>query len=189
MAFRRGFKSQCERRAVEFRRQFGVSDSGPLSADRLAKELNVVVMSSNDVRGLSGDAKAVLADDADDSWLALTMRMGARHLVIHKPVRKDSRRNSIVMHELSHTILGHQLAAAFILDDGSMAPGNFNQEQEYEADWLAGTLLLPRPALLSIRRRALKDHEACDEHLVSLEMLRWRMQMTGVASQLGRRTA
>lgn len=186
MAFRRGFKSQCERRAVEFRRQFGVGDAGPLSADRLAKEMNVLVLSANDVRGLSADAKAVLGDEADDSWLALTMRMGASHLVIHKPVRMSSRRNSVVMHELSHIILGHQLATAFILDDGSLVPGNFNQEQEDEADWLAGTLLLPRPALLSIRRRALKDHEATSEHLVSLDMLNWRMRMTGVDHQLSR---
>jgi IrrE N-terminal-like domain len=189
VAFRRGFKSQCERRAVEFRRQFGVADAGPLSADRLAMELNVLVWSASDVRGLSVDSKAVLADEADDSWLALTMRMGASHLVIHKPVHMSSRRNSIVMHELSHIILGHQLAVAYILDDGSMAPGNFNQEQEDEADWLAGTLLLPRPALLSIRRRALKDHEACREYLVSLDMLKWRLRMTGVDFQLNRQFA
>ena len=43
MPFRRGFKSQCERRAAEFRKQFGLSDQGALSADRLAKELRVTV--------------------------------------------------------------------------------------------------------------------------------------------------
>ena len=99
------------------------------------------------------------------------------------------RRNNIIMHELSHIILGHQLAKAYLLDDGSMVPGNFSQDQEDEADWLAGTLLLPRPALMSIRRRGLNDLKACDEHLVSVDMLKWRLRMTGVDFQLGRQIA
>ena len=35
-----------------------------------------------------------------------------------------------------------------------------NKEQEDEASWLAGCLLLPRDALFSIRRRRLSDEEA-----------------------------
>ena len=189
MAFRRGFKSQCERRAVEFRRQFGLRDDDALSADRLAEELRVTVWSSEDVDGISLNARSVLNDEADQSWSALTMRMGADHLVVHKPVSSNGRRNNVIMHELAHIILGHELAKACILEDGSLVPGNFDQDQENEADWLAGTLLLPRPALMSIRRRRLSDKDACEEHLVSQEMLKWRFRMTGVDYQLARRRA
>lgn len=187
MSFRRGYKSQCERRSVEFRKQFGLSDHAALSADQLAEELQVTVWSTNDIVGISESARSVLNDETDQSWSALTMRLGTAHLVVHKPVSSIGRRNNVVMHELAHIILGHELSQACILEDGSLVPGNFDQDQEDEADWLAGTLLLPRPALLSIRRRQLSDLAACEEHLVSPEMLKWRFRMTGVDYQLSKR--
>jgi hypothetical protein len=187
VAFRRGFKSQCERRSVEYRKQLGVNASGPLSADRLADHLGVTVWSVNDVEDLGTENLSVLTDEADDSWAALTMRMGPSHLVVYKPVSSSGRRNNVIMHELSHIILGHELAQAFLMEDGSLVPGNFDQDQEDEADWLAGTLLLPRPALLSIRTQSIPDEVACDQYLVSREMLTWRARMTGVDYQLSRR--
>lgn len=187
MPFRRGFKSQCERRSVEFRKRLGLSQDSALSAKRLALELGVTVWSADQVSGIGSDMMDVLTDESDQSWSALTMRIGPDHLVVFKPVTSEGRRNSVIMHELSHIILGHKLAAACILDDGSLVPGNFDQDQEDEADWLAGTLLLPRPALMSIRRRRLSDDAACEEHLVSQDMLKWRFRMTGVDYQLARR--
>ena len=188
MPFRRGFKSQCERRSVEFRKQFGLSKDAALSADTLAEELAVTVWSVDDVSGVSAAANCVLVDANDRSWSALTMRFGPHHLIVYKPVPSYRRRNSVIMHELSHIILGHELASACILDDGSLVPGNFNQDQEDEADWLAGTLLLPRPALISIRRRGISDSAACEEHIVSQDMLKWRLRMTGVDYQLSQKS-
>lgn len=189
MAFRRGFKSQCERRSVEFRRQLGLEPIDPLPADRLAEHLGVTVWSVADVHSLSANDLAVLTDDKDDSWAALTMRIGTDDLVIYKPVNSIGRRNNVIMHELSHIILGHDLAEACLLEDGALVPGNFDQDQEDEADWLAGTLLLPRPALMNIRARQLANHIACENYLVSAEMLQWRIRMTGVDYQLSRRRA
>lgn len=189
MAFRRGFKSQCERRADEFRRTLRLRSADPLSALSLAEHLNVVVWSVADVSGLDAQDVDILSDEAENSWSALTMRLGTDDLVIYKPVPSLGRRNNVIMHELAHIILGHNLAAACVLEDGSLVPGNFSQDQEDEADWLAGTLLLPRPALLSIRAQRLTDREACDRYLVSGEMLAWRFRMTGVDYQLARRSA
>lgn len=186
MAFRRGFKSQCERRSVEFRRQLGLNQTDPLSADLLAKHLGVTVWSVADVAALGVEDVATLSDESDDSWSALTMRIGTDNLVIYKPVSSAGRRNNVIMHELSHIILGHDLADACIMDDGSLVPGNFDQDQEDEADWLAGTLLLPRSALISLRRRRIADQVACHLYLVSQEMLTWRLRMTGVDYQLAR---
>lgn len=187
MAFRRGFKSQCERRAVEYRKQLGLDATAPLSAEALARHLGITVWSTKDIESLSDDDMLVLNDSNDDSWSALTMRVGPSNLVIYKPVASLGRRNNVVMHELSHIILGHKLAQAFIMEDGSLAPGNFDQEQEDEADWLAGTLLLPRPALLAIHNRRMPNQVACEHHLVSNDMLTWRMRMTGVSFQMQRR--
>lgn len=187
--FRRGFKSQCERRSVEFRKELDLLSVDPLSADSLAKRLNVTVWSTADVAGIPTEHLSVLNDESDDSWSALTMRLGLSNLVLYKPVSSAGRRNSVIMHELAHIILGHELASACILEDGSLVPGNFDQDQENEADWLAGTLLLPRPSLMSIRKRRLDDQTACDRYVVSPEMLHWRIRMTGVDYQLSKARA
>lgn len=186
MAFRRGFKSQCERRSVEFRKQLGLTPTDRMSADRLADHLGVTVWSVHDVVRLNSEDRATLCEEVDESWSALTMRIGTENLVIYKPVSSRGRRNNVIMHELAHIILGHDLAEACIMEDGSLVPGNYCQDQENEADWLAGTLLLPRPALMWIRRRRLTERAACDHYLVSTEMLTWRVRMTGVDYQLAR---
>lgn len=189
MAFRRGFKSQCERRSIEFRKQLGAPPAGALRADDLAQALSVTVWSTNDIADINAADLELLNDNEDGSWSALTMRIGAANLVVYKPVNSEGRRNSVIMHELSHIVLGHELAEACILDDGSLVPGNFSQDQEDEADWLAGTLLLPRPALVSIRQRQLSDIDACRQYIVSKDMLNWRMRMTGVDYQMARQRA
>jgi len=186
VAFRRGFKSQCERRSVEFRKQVGAAPTAPMLARDLARVIGVTVWSTTQIAGISREHLDVLNDQADDSWAALTMRVGASNLIVYKPVQSAGRRNNAVMHELAHIILGHELAQACLLDDGSLVPGNFDQEQEDEADWLAGTLLLPRSALMLIRERHLVDSDACLEYGVSQDMLNWRIRMTGIDYQLSR---
>ena len=65
-----------------------------------------------------------------------------------------------------------------------MALRTHNEEQEQEANWLAGCLLLPREALLLIRRKGSEDEDACAEYGVSPAMLRFRFNVTGVNAQL-----
>ena len=89
------------------------------------------------------------------------------------------------MHELAHIILGHELASGMLTEAGHFVPSTYNQDQEDEAAWFGGTLLLPRPALLWMRSRRLTDDEAATHFGVSLDLLRWRVRMTGIDYQLG----
>ena len=110
--------------------------------------------------------------------------METNHLIIYKSGQSAARINSVVMHELSHVILGHELADAVLLDDGSLVPDNFSQDQEAEADWFGGTLLLPRPALFKIVKDQTPDRIAQEHYGVSSEMLVYRTRMTGVRYQM-----
>ena len=56
----------------------------------------------------------------------------------------------------------------------------FDRNKEDEAKWLSGSLLLPRDALLHIRRRKLGDEEACETYGCSKEMLNYHLRVTGV---------
>ena len=187
MAFRRGFKSQCERRSVEIRKSLNLTTVCPLSAFDLAQHFDVTVWSTEDVHGLTTDDHLCLSTEDDDCWSALTLRIESDHLVIYKSGQSDARVNSVVMHELSHIILGHELADAVLLSDGSLVPSNFSQDQEDEADWLGGTLLLPRPALLKMVQDQTADAIAQRHYGVSTEMLIYRTRMTGVRNQMRNR--
>lgn len=171
---------------MQFRKDLGLSDTDPLDAKKLAKLIDVTVWCANQINKVDIQDMTVLCDESDTSWSAFALRIGTKHLVVYKPVASQGRLNSVVMHELSHIILGHKLAKAGVLSDGSLAPANYDQEQENEADWLAGTLLLPRPALMKIKRMQLSDDQACEIFKVSRQMLTWRTRMTGINKQFRR---
>ena len=156
----------------------------PLSAMDLAEHVGVKVWSAAEVDGLSNEDLNQLTVKDNESWSAFTLRVRDRHLIVFNPGQSPPRINSVVMHELSHIMLGHELASVGITEDGHLIPSNYDQDQEHEADWLGGTLLLPRPALLAIRRTNLTDDQAMIEFQVSGQMLNWRFRMTGVDYQL-----
>lgn len=181
---RRGFKSQCERRSTELRKRLGLRPAEPFSAFDLADHVGVTVWSTAQVEGL-GKADLVQLTETDmESWSAFTLRIRDRHLIVFNSGQSEPRVNSVVMHELSHIMLGHELASAGMTEDGHLIPSNYDQDQEHEADWLGGTLLLPRPALLAIRQKKLTDEQAMDKFQVSQQMLTWRFRMTGVDYQI-----
>lgn len=181
---RRGFKSQCEKRSASMRSDLGFAPDDPLSALKLSKCFRTVVWTEQDIRGLNDADLVQLTHKDPDSWSAFTMRVGEHHLIVFNSTQSAPRQNSVVMHELAHIILGHELTSASLTEDGHFVPTTYDQDQEDEADWLAGTLLLPRPALLRIRRMGMSDEQAIDAYAVSQQMLTWRFRMTGVDYQL-----
>lgn len=187
MTFKRGFKSQCERRSAEIRKQLGFAPADPLKAKQLADSLGVSIWSTDDVDGLSNEDHHQLTIKDSDAWSAFTLRIENNHLIVFNPSQSDERINSVCMHELSHIVLGHRIHDVQHTTAGHLVPGNFDKEQENEADWLAGALLLPRPALLDIRHRGLSDYQIKEEYSVSIDMIRWRFRMTGVDYQLSNR--
>jgi len=60
---------------------------------------------------------------------------------------------------------------------------SYDKIYEEEADWLSSCLLLPREALVDIKRRGMSDAEAAEDFGVSVRMLSYRMAMTGVNRQ------
>lgn len=166
------------------RSDIGLRPDSPLSAFDLADRFETTLWSEKDISGVGEDDIAQLTSVDADSWSAFTIRIRSSHLVVYNSSQSDPRRNSVVMHELAHIILGHELTSASLTEDGHFVPTSYDQDQEDEADWLAGTLLLPRPALLNIRRAGLADQQASEEYMVSQQMLTWRFRMTGVDYQL-----
>jgi hypothetical protein len=185
---KRGFKSQCERRAVELRRQLRRAPIDPLPALDVAKYFEVAVLSPNEIQGISDEDLNHLLREGSNEWSGFTLRISGRHLIVVNTAQSKRRQSSVLMHELAHIILGHQLATGTISADGHFVPANYDQDQEDEAAWLGATLLLPRPALLWMRRVLMPNDQAATHFEVSPDLLTWRIRMTGIDYQLAATT-
>ena len=90
-------------------------------------------------------------------------------------VHSCGRQASDIARELAHSLLWHELAPGFDGDDMR----DWNAEQEEEAQWLAGALLIPEEAALCIVRRKLSLENAARLYGTSIDMVRGRINVTG----------
>lgn len=186
--FERGFKSRCERLAAAKRADLGLSASDPLCPFQLASLMGIKVWFPEQIPGLDDAALRVLLRNDNKTpscWSAVTIVEGKRILMILNSSHSKGRQGSDLMHELSHRILDHAPQEADISPGGIMLLKDYDKQQEGEADWLSGSLLLPREALVWIHHQAMDEEEAAKMYGVSLAMLRYRMNITAVK----RRTA
>jgi Zn-dependent peptidase ImmA (M78 family) len=185
----RGFAAEAERTAASLRQELGLRPHERLCAFHLCEHLRIRVAVAEQVEGLSADSLEILDHPSGKSWSAVTIPYHASqrtsYLIIHNQVHSPARQQSNVMHEVAHILQGHTLSA---VDTGNGLPDYmrlYPEEQELEANCLGWTLLLPRAALLHKLSNGW-DHAAIMEHYqVSAEMVRLRINSTGVLRQLG----
>lgn len=186
--YERGFKSWCEKVALQQRCELKLSPSDPLDAHALANHLEVLVWRAGEIPGLEAEALCTLTKDDPDSWSAVTICTSTKDLIILNPTHSAARQASDITHELAHIIIGHEPARVDVTEDGLLILNTYNKQQEDEAKWLSSCLLLPRPALLLIRARRLDFEVAAQRYGVSLQMLTYRMNVLGLTKTLTRRT-
>ncbi len=182
--FRRGFKTWSEQTALRARQKLKLSPSSPLDPLRLAELLGLFVLQPNDLSDLGEELRLRLVNVHRDCWSAITVSDGSCHLIVVNSSHAKTRLNSSLAHEIAHIIVGHEPSMMFMNSTSRMALRTYNEEQEEEANWLGGCLLLPREALMLIRRTGRSDEDACSDYGVSSAMLRFRFNVTGVDAQL-----
>ena len=181
----RGFKTRCENISIEIRKNLDLKKTDPLSPEALAEYLGVYLLKPIDIENLSEKSRTQLLRKDKDSWSAVTISYLGVDIIAYNPTHSKWRHSSDIMHELSHIILGHKPSqVVFITPETQIALRDYNQDLEEEATWLSGCLLLPREALLSIRRSGISDADACHEYGVSIDLLTFRMNKTGINSQI-----
>jgi Zn-dependent peptidase ImmA (M78 family) len=184
--FERGFKAWCERYSLEKRSALGLAAHAPLDARALAAHLGIRVWTPEDVPGLGPEAISVLLRNdgmTPSDWSAVTLVVGSRVVVIQNSSHSPARQASDLTHELAHRIRGHDAKEVSVSADGLMLLSSYEKAEEEEADCLSGSLLLPREALVSIKRRRLDAEAACLQYGVSARMLQYRISMTGINRQ------
>ncbi len=182
----RGFKSWSEEVSQQLRDELGVAKFGPLDPDKLAGALGIELWTPTDVPGLSSEVSRRLTGVHAECWSAVTITNSERSIIIFNPAHTGGRRTSDITHELAHVLLGHEPGLVFMAPRSGVVLRTHDKDQEAEASWLAGALLLPRDALLHIIKRKFPDSEACKMYGVSGQLLQYRLNVTGVRIQFAR---
>lgn len=178
---RHGFKTEAERISLELRAELGLAAGDRLDCLRLADHFCVPVVALPDLRGDGARAESIAQlRDPDAKFSAVTVCAGTRRIIVYNPSHPPGRRANSLAHELSHIIHEHPMSPAF----GPGGCRQWDERCEAEADWQAGTLLVPRDgAFVFLRRNPIVTNGA-DHFGVSLPLFKWRINQTGVTQQL-----
>lgn len=184
----RGFKSWSERVAQTLRDEMGLEAEDPVDPFELVKILGVEIWTPSEVPGLPSDVLDQLLQVDPWGWSAVSLDLpGDRCLLIYNPRKSAGRQASDIIHELAHFILEHKPATIILSPDGGLAMRTFNPKQEDEANWLGWSILLPRSALLKSRRKGLDIGDIAKHYRVTESLVRFRLNKSGVDTQLNAR--
>ena len=181
---RRGFKTWCENAAWGYRRDLQLQKHDRLDPRDLARHIGVAIWAPKDIRGLDQAVLHHLLDVDPDSWSAVTLTVGQTSVIITNSSHPNTRQNNSLTHELSHLIINHEPAKAFVTTDGMMVMNHYNLTHEEEANCLSSTLLVPREGLLHLLSLRWNDERIATHFAISMDLLRMRKNVTGVARQL-----
>ena len=185
---RRGFKTEAETLSVELRQELSIRDRDPIDVFQLAADLAIPVeMLSSFGGGLSAGALEVLTQTELSAFSGITIHHGFRRLVVLNDAHTDARQRSSLAHELAHALLGHPPSPL----TNAIGERHYDKGIEAEANWLAGAILIPGVAARYIAFNCPDRNAAAKKYLVSIEMLSYRLQVTGalaIVKRTGKRS-
>jgi Zn-dependent peptidase ImmA (M78 family) len=181
---KRGFKKIAEDKSSEIRKELGLKPTDFLCAFKVCDYLRIPIlditrlgMDDANLKNLQGEGKSL--------WSAATIPLGNNEFaIVHNTLHSDARQQSNLMHEIAHILCGHETENTEKIGPLSGLMRSYNPEQEEEADWLGSTLQLPRQALISALRRNLTFDEISLAYTASIEMVSYRVNITGVKHQV-----
>ena len=184
MALRRGFKAEAERRAKDTWTAMDLKPGDRMDAVALAEHFGCLIRAADAL--VPREKLEELFGIQDNAFFACTFRLrDRRHAIVFNPLMEETRRNSDVAHEVAHIVLDHRLSRLGHLD--GVAFLSCDPQQEEEAAWLSGCLVLPRFALVHDLTRGQRPGDIARRRVLSKQMVDYRIRVTGVDRQLAAR--
>jgi Zn-dependent peptidase ImmA (M78 family) len=176
---RRGFKAEAERQAEQLRKDMGLTPYDALDTAVLARHVGADLRSADE---LTSRAKLQTLEELQPGcFSACTFTLGESHTIVYNPLASPARTQSDIAHEVAHIIRGHELKT--VQSVGGLTFFTCDPDEEQEANWLAGCLLLPRPLMLRAARRGMDAAAIAEAFNVSEQMAAYRLRTTGVLRQ------
>ncbi len=185
--FRWGFKKECEEICHEVRAELGLDRYAPFDPFALAKHLLIPYEPIEEYASEDGCEWAVahLTEEGRDEFSAAMVYRGTRRRILYNGRNSPARMRSDVAHELSHVLLEHEPGPV----RGEGESRTWNPEQEKEAAWMGGVLLVPEHVALHIARLDTPITGAASSYGVSVDLIQWRLRMSGALKRVERERA
>lgn len=179
---RRGFKAEAERKSEKYRAELGLSKFASMDAFQLASFLEVPIASTSIFTELSQQQLSILRNP--DKFNAMWMpNEDGDKIIIHNELHSAKRQQSNLMHELAHIIEGHTIPVDVARLCLLYGLHYYNTEQEQEAKFLGACLQISRPGLQWAVKNNLTPDQISDHFNASLEMVKFRLNTSGVLKQ------
>ena len=172
MKLRRGFKTEAEQYASEFRAELRLATDGPLCPFQLAAWLEIPVVPLSKLDGF--DAANPNYHPGETQFHAATLARGTHKTIFHNDSKHPNRQRSNVMHEIAHILLGHP-AHPPLMEDGCR---NFDSLLEHEAKELSFALRVSKPAARKIIATHMTLSQASVIYGTSTELIEYRIRIT-----------
>lgn len=181
MKLRRGFKSEANAYAREFRDELKLAHCDPLCPFKLAAHLEVPTVPLKHYANDEPDAYAYLkSQNGQREFSALTLCYGAERLIVYNDAHSVGRIASDVAHELSHIILIHPAKPPF--DEAGSR--HYSAMLENEANWLGPALLISEEAALKIGRSGVSIPVAANAYGVTRDVMSMRLNVLAIHRRL-----
>ena len=186
MSFVRGFKAHANRLALEVREELGLTETSPLCPWSLAESLAISVIPLSSLRGESRTAAIhvdYLSAQGSSSFSAITVFRGYKRLIVHNDAHAPTRQRSNLAHEIAHALLHHPPHPPFC----SAGQRVFDSALEAEAGWMGPVLLVSNEAARWAVAECLTELDAARHFGVSVDLMKFRLSMSGAAHIVRRR--
>lgn len=181
MSLRRGFKKEANEIALEIRAELRLGPRAPLDPWKLAEHLLIPLIPLSSLAHDAPEAFRRLTGFANSAFSAVTVFRSNRRAIVYNDAHSQRRQASDIAHELAHALLLHPPKASV-----NAGTRDWNSEEEAEAAWLAGALLIPDEAAIRIASADQPTALAAEEYGVSEQMITFRLRVTGARIRVER---
>lgn len=179
---RRGFKTQAKQLALDLRGEIGLNAHQPFDPYRFASTCGIPVVQLSTLKGPARD-HFFSAEGSPLSGALIPLGTGV--VILENDAQPLTRRRTTMCHELAHVVLEHEFGVS-LSDERRCGLGG---DQEAEADWLSGEMLIPTEGAFRLARANATDEQAAMAFSVSLAVARWRMNHSGARKVVARTRA
>ncbi|WEK34683.1 MAG: ImmA/IrrE family metallo-endopeptidase [Candidatus Pseudobacter hemicellulosilyticus] len=181
----RGFKAEAERLAEQCRADIGVSKFSPLDAHELARYLGIQIFTVDELFADQTCTAYLKMSDPKEFSAMWTPNKAGELLIIHNDKHSPFRQQSNLMHELAHIIRKHNVPDEKARLCAQFGLHYYNLLHEQEAKHLGGCLQITRAGLQWALKNAMEDEDISKYYNASVDMVKYRIGVTGVKKQFG----
>lgn len=182
MALWYGFKQYAVDLTIKVRGRLGLSPFERLDARQLAGLYGLPIVPFDQLPAAAATIRHYSVTNAT-RLSGMLITVAGQQVILINTAHCDERIASTIAHEVSHCLLCHRSTLRLTGEDGCLSG---DPDQEEEAAWLGGELLVPRAAARRLVFDGVDEDEAAALYGVSAEMVRWRMNICG-AKQMQQR--